>query len=175
MRIPTDLKKLTKLFDKLGAPNPESWARSQIEEGFNQLHRFLFLREAWKGVVSESDETWIDAHIQASKKRPTAPYSGMGQALSRMLEKNVDPKDIIDLVRGAQVSTLFDICYLLDGVEFDEPELEELGWALAEVTTNEDDEFVFNGNVIDALHESVLSLDPTGREMRPRTHAAGTD
>lgn len=168
MEIPKDLNKLIELFRKLGAPNPEGWARSQHEEGINQLHRFLFLREAWKGVVSESDDSWIDANIEASKIRPDVPFAGLGQAMGRMLEKNVDRKDIVDLVRAIQVLTISDMCYILDCPELDEPELEEHGWALAEVVMNDDFEIQYTGRTINALHESVLSLDPTGREMRPR-------
>lgn len=168
MPMPKNLNELIELFRKLGANDPASWATSQISEGFNQLHRFLFLREAWKGVESESDDTWIDAIVKESEKNPDAPYSGMGHAMSRMLEKNVDREDIVDLVRGAQASTLFNTCYILDCPELEESELQDMGWALAEVTINEANEFVFTGKAINALYESVLSLDPTGREMRPR-------
>ncbi len=37
---------LTELFARLGARDPEKWARSQIKEGIPQLARFLFLRQA---------------------------------------------------------------------------------------------------------------------------------
>jgi hypothetical protein len=41
-----ELQELTELFARLGAPRPESWARSQLEEGIPQLARFVFLRQA---------------------------------------------------------------------------------------------------------------------------------
>ena len=44
MDIPANIGKLTALFQKFGAPDPESWAASQVEEGIPQLQRFLFLR-----------------------------------------------------------------------------------------------------------------------------------
>ena len=45
-----DQKELTEIFRKLGAEDPEDWARSQIREGIPQLARFLFLREAWRSI-----------------------------------------------------------------------------------------------------------------------------
>ena len=57
------LQKLTKVFDRLGAADPESWARSEIEEGIPQLGRFVFLRALWDTVLRyppESRELAID-------------------------------------------------------------------------------------------------------------------
>ena len=34
------LDELTRIFQKLGAPDPEGWARSQIQEGIPQLARY---------------------------------------------------------------------------------------------------------------------------------------
>jgi hypothetical protein len=44
-------KTLTALFEKLGAADPDGWARSQLEEDIPQLARFLFLRQAWRAIV----------------------------------------------------------------------------------------------------------------------------
>ena len=55
MNIPRDLDELTALFKKFGARDPTVWAKSQLEEGIPQLQRFLFLRQAWRNVVSEND------------------------------------------------------------------------------------------------------------------------
>src|SRR5579872_1632644 len=54
-----NVRELSALFRKLGARNPESWARSQLEENIPQLARFLFLRQAWKLVIDENDHGWI--------------------------------------------------------------------------------------------------------------------
>ena len=82
-----NLEKLTELFRKLGAPEPEGWASSQVTEGKNQLGRFLFLRQAWKLVVDETDHSWIQAQINRSSKRPADPCSGIGPALESLLAK----------------------------------------------------------------------------------------
>ncbi|GGX41506.1 hypothetical protein [Undibacterium squillarum] len=167
MPVPDNQKELTELFKALGAEDPESWADSQTTEGINQLHRFLFLRQAWQRVVSENDDAWIDEEIAYYKRFPVQPFAGIGKALKRMEAKGVEREDIVDLVRGMQVRLLADFCYLLDDPSLDEAGVEDLGWALVEA--NDDCELA--GTVIGGLHESVLSTDPTGREMRPRNKA----
>jgi hypothetical protein len=167
MDIPSDLRALSALFEKFGATEPESWARSQIEEGIPQLQRFLFLRQAWKRVLSEHNTTWIDREISEAEKYPTGPYAGVGQALKRVVAAGASRQDLTDIARGVQAEMLFRLCYLLEDPDFRESELESFGWGLFEV--DEDDNP--KQPRIGSLHESVLETDPTGREMRPR--AAG--
>jgi hypothetical protein len=161
--IPKTLPELTKLFETLGARNPESWASSQINEGFSQLHRFLFLRQAWSHVLHEDAASWVDYHIQEAEKNPTAPFSGMGAALKRAIAAGVEREDLTQIARGVQAELLSQVCYMLDDNGLTEPELKGVGWGLFE--TDEDGN---PGAPIYSLHESVLDVDPTGREMRPR-------
>ena len=67
------------------------------------------------------------------------------------------------MVRVMQYNLLFRLCYLLGDPGDLEPEVQNVSWLLVQV--DEDGEVV---DTIDALHESVLETDPTGREMRPR-------
>jgi hypothetical protein len=168
MNIPGDLGELTALFKKLGAREPASWARSQLEEGIPQLQRFLFLRQAWRGVVRESDTDWMQHYIQRAQRNPDRPYAGVGHALRRCLDRGASAQDINDIVRGMQAEFLFGLCYLLDDPMFTEKELSDFGWGLFQVDRN--------GRPgpprIGSLHESVLETDPTGREMRPRNEAS---
>lgn len=164
MSIPNDPNELTKLFRELGARDPEVWASSQSSEGISQLHRFLFLRQAWERVISEGDDAWIDREMANAEKHPGQPFAGIGQALSRMETKGVAREDIVDLARGMQARLLFDLCYLLDDPSLLEPSVENFGWALVQT----DEHFEPTTEVIPGLHESVLDTDPTGREMRPR-------
>jgi hypothetical protein len=162
--VPKNQRDLAELFRELGARDPESWAASQTSEGINQLHRFLFLRQAWARVVPENDDAWIDQEIASSKQHPGQPFAGIGHALTKMQAKGVAREDIVDLARGMQARLLFDFCYLLADPSILESSVEDLGWALVET----DDDFEPTGEVISGLHESVLGTDPTGREMRPR-------
>lgn len=163
----SELHELTELFRKLGAPEPENWASSQLREGINQLGRFLFLRQAWREVVPEDDQSWIQAEINHSDKEPGAPCSGIGSALKNLLAAGADPQDITDVVRVMQYNLLFRLCYLLGDPGELEPEVQHMSWGLVQL--DEQGEVVAR---IDCLHESLLGMDPTGREMRPRERDA---
>jgi phosphoglycolate phosphatase-like HAD superfamily hydrolase len=161
-------KELAATFRKLGAQDPEDWARSQVEEGLPQLARFLFLRQAWRQIVQEADSSWIDASIDRAKTHPDEPYAGVGHALRKLRARGATNEELTDVVRGMQAQLLFSFCYLLEDPGDVEPEAGDIGWVLAQVDQE--------GNVLDTiggLHESVLETDPTGREMRPRDADAG--
>ena len=164
MPIPTSEHELTELFRRLGAPSPELWARSQMEEGIPQLMRFLFLKNAWSEVIDEGNTAWIDRAIKDSEARPGSPYSGLGSALARCRAAGVSSEDLTEIARCLQAQMLFAIGYLLEGPPQDYGPL-EVSWGLFQTT--EDGRPI--GPQISGLHESVLELDPTGREMRPRS------
>ena len=164
MNIPTDIHSLARLFEMMGASDPEDWARSQIEEGIPQVARFLFLRQAWRQVVSEEDPAWIDAAMARSRSAPNAPFAGIGRALSSLRAKGASDDELTDLVRGMQAELLLDLCYLLEDPGSVEDAVSEIEWVLAQIDSK--------GKVvskISGLHESVLETDPSGREMRPRS------
>lgn len=162
-----DQVELTERLRRLGCPDPEGWARSQIEEGIPQLARYVFLRQAWKRILGENDHGWIENVLQNLQRSPDAPYAGQGHALKRLKELGARDEDLTDLVRGAQAELLFDFCYLLEDPGELEGEISDLSWALVELDSE--------GHVLErigSLHESVLETDPTGREMAPRPSAS---
>jgi hypothetical protein len=161
-----EIKKWTKHFRALGANDPESWARSQVEEGIPQYARFVFLRTAWQSVVSDGDTSWMDGQIKAAEQRPRDPGAGIGPALKRMLAAGASREDITEVVRVMQWTVLAGLAYQLADpgvVEYPNPKMPQVNWALFEV--DEDGEPL---HPIDGLHESVLDTDPSGREMRPK-------
>jgi hypothetical protein len=157
-------KQLADLFKRLGADDPEGWAASQIREGIPQLHRFLFLRQAWRMVVSEdSGPAWIDNHVAAAERAPEAPFAGAGLALKALRARGATDAELSGLVRAMQAELLSGLCYLLEDPRFEDQEVENVAWGLFATNDEEDPtEPVFG------LHESVLETDPTGREVRPR-------
>ena len=165
MPIPTSETELTRLFSKLGAKAPELWARSQIQEGIPQLLRFLFLKTAWSAVPIEGSSAWIEEEISTSSTKPGAPYAGLGQALARCRSLGVNDNDLTDIARCLQAQMIFSIGYLLENgpSEYDGV-LQDVCWGLFQI----DDHGRPVGRQITGLHESVLELDPTGREMRPK-------
>lgn len=157
-----DLKRLCLLFKKLGARNPEGWAQSQLSEGIPQVARFLFLRQAWRHIVSDADTSWIDASLNAYKVDSEEPYAAVGRAIEKLQMKGATEKELTDLVRGMQAELLFRFCYLLEDPGEVEEEVSDIAWGLFIVDENDDPVEHLGG-----LHESVLETDPTGREMRP--------
>jgi hypothetical protein len=170
-----DFETLRSIFQALGASPPESWARSEVEENIPQLAIFLFLRAAWKCVVPDNDPSWIH-EARMPPEHPNAPGAGLGPALDRLIAKGADLRDINAVVRNMQYALLFNLCRLTEdwtqGRE-DLPrvsaELDSVRWALFEI-----DEEQRPLRKIACIHESVLSMDPTGREMRPMPPSAGT-
>ncbi len=61
---PDEFRSLTEVFRRAGAPDPESWARSQLAEGIPQLAIFSFAKALWNGVIREDDDQWIDQEIE---------------------------------------------------------------------------------------------------------------
>jgi hypothetical protein len=160
------IKELTARFKMLGLTNPEMWAESEVKEGIPQYARAVFLKTAWNTVVPEDNDSWIDGRIKSFEHDPNGPCAGAGRAIRRMLSLGVSREDISDLVRTMQYKVLHGLCYQLSDpgvVEYPSKTLPQIEWALMQLDKS--------GNPvrpIDLLPESVLSLDPTGREMRPR-------
>jgi hypothetical protein len=163
MPIPSDLKRLTALFHDLGASDPEFWARSQIKEGIPQLHRFLFLRQAWQCVLKEGDVEWLEEERRTAESDAGRDLDGVGQAAGRLLAAGVRAEDLTQLVRGMQARLLFQLCYLLSDPSLLEPELDGIGWALVS-----DDDDGQDPKPLQALHESVFSTDPAGPRKQAR-------
>lgn len=158
-----NVEQLTKLFQRLGARAPEAWARSQVEEGIPQLARFLFLRQAWRLVVAESDTSWIATSQSEASAKPHDPGAAIGPSLERVLATGARPEDLATIVRVMQWRLLFGLCCRLDDPGDVEEEVSDVAWRLFQVDVDGRPLAEIAG-----LHESVLETDPTGREMRPR-------
>lgn len=163
MALPTSKQELASLLGHLGARDPEAWAQSQVSEGIPQLHRFLFLRQAWKQIVSECSPARIPQRISEYQHRPNDPYADVGRVLKACLDRGVSTEDLSALAKALQAEALFQFCYLLDDPQIDEPEGQSVDWGL--FCVNETDE---PAERIQGLHESVLETDPSGREVRPQ-------
>ena len=109
-----EIARLAKLLRILGVEEPEDCARSEVIEDIPQLTYYLFLRQAWARVVPDGDISWIDRHIEESRRLPDAPCSGIGPALERLQAAGADSTDITEVVRVMQYELLFALCYLLE-------------------------------------------------------------
>jgi len=129
-------EKLTKIFEDLGAANPEDWAESEVSEGIPQLARFLFLKGCWSNIVSDTEPSWIDEIISRIPEDSNELFAGTAHALRRLLASGANREDIAEVVRGMQAELLFHVCYQLadsdvvEGYDF-------VKWALMEVGEDE--------------------------------------
>src|SRR5262249_1951607 len=73
----------------------------------------------------------------------------------------VSRRAIIDLVRVIQYGTLYHVASLIDGSRIEDVPIRN--WTLYQVDEND-----HLAEVIQGLHEVLLSLDPAGRARRPR-------
>jgi hypothetical protein len=154
-----ELKRLAARFQAAGARAPEAWARSQIHEGFSQLHRFLFLRQAWK-LIDDNAEHWIESAIAHATKAPDAPFAGAGHALASLRSKGANDHELTELVRCAQAELLVGFAYLLnDPGLHEDAEFQDIACGLFAV-----DEQGLPMEPIVGLHESVLETDPSNKQ-----------
>ncbi len=164
MPYPKSEEELVRLFASVGARSVSEWVKYVRDDPEPQLARYLFLQQAWERLISERESDWIEDSIARFRKDPSAPYSGLGAALERVLAAGATRNDLTEIARCLQAQALFNVCYLLDGRAHAHPGLESVNWSLFRV--NEDGEPY--GPPIAGLHESVLDTEPSGREMRPK-------
>jgi hypothetical protein len=142
-----NLQDLTEAFRTLGAPDPEAWAKSQIEEGIPQLHRYAFLKQAWDAVLQPDNTHWL-ANLQRSKGLAA-------EALGRLAEAGCSEGDLTQVVRAMQADLLFSVCHLLDCPDPEEAGDSAIGWSLFAC-----DNDGMPGQQICSLQESVFETDP---------------
>ncbi|SFQ82391.1 hypothetical protein [Hymenobacter arizonensis] len=153
---------LAETFRQAGAANPETWARSQVHEGINQWARFHFLKTLSTAWLPENALDWVEAQRQAPSGDAQHAGAQLPKAVREMRAVGVRPEQILDLIRVIQFETLFHVCHTLDGATEATPPVQ--GWALFET-----DAQGMPLRPIEALHESLLEFDPSGRELRPRS------
>jgi hypothetical protein len=135
----------------LGAEDAESWARSEISEGIPQQARFLILRRLWRDAV----DTW--AAPDALDRLPAA---------KRLLDAGVDRSELVHMARAVALQAVLDVVVAID--EGYDPEAPDdcPGWELVETDPDGNP----RGREVGGLHESFLSVDPSGQEggdLRP--------
>ena len=109
----TNAVDLSAKFEELGVPDPTSWAKSQINEGIDQLSRATVLRAMAEIVVRYSntpeliaDAVWATDQVRDAAKR----IGGAG----------VSSADLALIVKTAVYYSLSDMMVLFDGcVEFE--------------------------------------------------------
>ena len=126
----------------------------------------LFARGVWKKIPSENDVTWVE---RLSKEQlSNQPLGDFGTIINEMIEKGVSKETIARFAKLVGYETAFGLCYHLEdpvaSYEGFPKTNEQITWGLFRVDpdTNEPIEGL-NG-----IHEVLLGLVPSGREMRPK-------
>ena len=130
----------------------------------------IFLRGVWKAIPDEEKIDWIDTI--ASTPGDDGPCGDYGPIIKEMLEKGIAESTIARFAKIVGYETAFTICYHLSDSYAsyqDFPEVERpIAWGL-ETIDDETGEPVDDEEAITCPHEQLLMLDPSGREMRPRS------
>lgn len=150
-------------------------------DGRPLLHELL-LHGLWDTVVDESwpRPQWLDQWRALGANG--FPIINTG-ALDRLLQAGVDPHDLTDVVRSAQVLAIYNVANLVDHPT------QALGWDIPESASVQLHCSVgesANGapgphHSLCALHPELLERDPSGRHGEPRSlewrqfHALPTD
>lgn len=134
--------------------------------------RDAILRDVWKYIADEDDLSWVD-HV-ASQSGNDGPCGDLAAITRRMIAAGVSKQDIARFAKINGYEAAFGTMYVLDGGasgdggEISDNDGKDISWRVQAFDFETD-------RPIDAgtrgLHESFLSGDPTGREMRPPADA----
>jgi hypothetical protein len=161
----TRVEQLVSILRSLGDSDAEQRARSEVAENIPQLAGYVFLRRLWPKAIdcwTQQPADWIKRMTQDAARNPDGQFADAGAALSRMISAGVSVADIGAVARYIAYDTTFGLLYHL-GPPDDlaaPPGLPH--WMLVETTS----EGQPTGREVAALHESLLSMDPSGREGR---------
>jgi hypothetical protein len=112
---PEMVQRLADVFRGLGATDPDSWARSQLEEGIGQLAHFVFLKQAWHSILDENKvDDWIKEAIRMGETYPASFREHLALALQKVLAHGVNAGELGSLIQLVQYQTLNELCFLLD-------------------------------------------------------------
>ena len=125
----------------------------------------VFLRGVWHSMIPRTDDlAWIER--VASLPATDEPLGDLGPIVRRMLDAGVSPEDIARFARITGYETAFGICYHLDDPHASYEDVhdgeDELTWGLFLIDDVGEPTMPLVG-----LHESILTMDPSGREMCP--------
>ena len=129
----------------LGAPDPESWARSELDGDIPQEVTWLLLRDLWPQLIDRYAQEEVLRH----------------PAAARAVAAGADLADVAKIMRVAAYEAVFGTLYRLSADEPDGPD-DAPAWVVREVRRDGGVEQL--GRVIECLHESLLTCDPSGNE-----------
>jgi hypothetical protein len=151
-------------FRALGVEDPEGWALSEGKRNMAQLAALTFLHGIWPSLIDTWwDRDWIDRWIRDARAYGTAAFTDAGHGLDRLLAAGASHEDLMSIMRAVAYEVAFGMLVRLDDGRDTELTNDYPHWALMEM----DAQGELTGRVLESLHESLLSMDPSGREGVP--------
>jgi len=139
------LAALTQGMAELGAPEPGSWASSEIMEKIPQQARYLVLRRIWADALMP----WRDPGMLRRN-----------QTLAQLLDRGTDEELLAKALREVVFNAVSGVIMIIDeGYDPDAPD-NAPGWTLVET----DSDANATGRQLIGLHESLPDIDPNGVE-----------
>jgi hypothetical protein len=125
----------------------------------------VFVRGVWMNVPSEDDLSWV--RRVAELPLTSGPLGDYGALVRRMLECGLSEYEIARFAKIVGYETAFGLAYLLEDpaagfTATSNPE--QISWGLYQI----DEDSQQPTEPLVGSHELMLSMDPSGREMKPR-------
>ncbi|MDN2676230.1 hypothetical protein [Janthinobacterium sp. SUN033] len=148
----------------IDAAQADALAQDIQQRKYGPLLQQLLLRGLWADVIDESmpQPLWLERWRELGESG--FPFIN-SPALQRLLDAGVDVHDLTDVVRSAQVLTIYNIAQLID-----EP-CRDLGYDVADAP---DVQLAYvdeagTPHQPGSLHDALEENDPAGRHGQPRT------
>ncbi|MBT2788257.1 MULTISPECIES: hypothetical protein [unclassified Halomonas] len=129
-------------------------------------HINIFARGVWKCIPDEEDSSWVKTISEAEISKE--PLGDFGAIINEMLSKGVASETIARFAKIIGYETAFRLCYHLEdpSASYDSfaNDADTIAWGLFEVIPESD----APRQRLTGVHEILLSMDPSGREMRPK-------
>ncbi|HEV3480428.1 MAG TPA: hypothetical protein VG144_13400 [Gaiellaceae bacterium] len=149
MRKKPDGAQLVAALRAVGCPDPEAWAQSELEEDIPQFARYLLCKTIWEhGVEPWRDEATLDAFPEAR----ALVDAGADREQLRLLGGKIAYETMTAIVNAIDEGTYVGPAAVPD----DAP-----GWVIVELDGRS---LKPTGRKAGFIHESILSVDPTGTE-----------
>ena len=124
-----------------------------------------FASGIWACIPDQNDTDWVIN--TANSPKTEEPCGDLGPLIKQMLDKGVPPESIARFAKIIGYETAFGICYLLEDPQAAPDIDDEVSWGLFQTDVGTDEPI----EAMNGAHELLLSLDPSGNEMRPEIAA----
>jgi hypothetical protein len=154
MNEPSDAntESLRSKLESLGVPDAKDVAAAFASGDKGQLLRALVLRQIWIWEI----DAWRDkpGHLRGALTGDAA------SGLERILATGADPEDVSRVARAVAHATAFGVLYAALNLGTSDSDADSVWDLVSELADDERRAF----DALWALHESLLSADPSGRE-----------